>query len=70
LHEKCEAAFAAANTGPATAPVDDGLEVPSFLKRSGIQKPGGGLNLYHAPLERPDCRPSLTPDGDNLSDFG
>ena len=70
LHEKCKAAFAAANTGPATAPVDDGLEVPSFLKRSGIQKPGGGLNLNHAPLERPDCRPSLTPDGDNLSDFG
>jgi hypothetical protein len=68
LHEKCEEPFAGANTPPPTAP-DDGLEVPGFFKRSGIQMPGGGRDLNRAPHQRPDRRPALGPVGDSLDDL-
>jgi Protein of unknown function (DUF3631) len=70
LHEKCEEAFAAANTAPPIDPVGDGLEIPDWLKRSGVQTPGGGLDLNHAPRQRPDREPALGPEGDSLDDFG
>ena len=67
LHEKCEADFEAAN--PAAPPIvpDDGLGIPDFLKR--VQMPGGGLDLNHAPRQRPDRRPALGWVGDSLDDL-